>query len=639
MKVPTRRREPVMLTRITTLPRSEKASASMDAGRLRSCILNYLIGSEKRAASPDLRLFGWLKRSAYQHTQVPVGDLTNPDRARLAGSLWNGKVASLDSEPLAYKMSSLLNPKFEAALLERKLPVEEVIIKLVSRILLVLQEKFYSGDELGFLITVRTDKKAPEARVLVFPQTAGGKGLDFAGPVKASLSDGSTIWVDFQTLIRDTLFEIGLEFERDEIKIPPFSERFPYRAAQEMLLTNAAYKMAEGELNNENPGAEPTKEVLRARAVLCRERLLLKKNSELRELLENAYTAELSSWEAMSLDWAKQRAAGAAAGKSERAIALQQIARTSPPEYEAEIQARAERRSVRRECFRANSLYLGWQTFRWGHDAFWNDSGSGWWQDRMLQNDPLGAIMRDIGENPKRSGRRVSRASSHFKRLRNLRSFEPLQMRLSRINELFDSRHAEGQKACGRLETAKFFAAKQLGLSRVRLHTLNLGGVTAAARVAGVLPTYLSDYSAWKKEGRAIPLALNNEQKAKNALRQERLTARDRAILNSAPATDIDYKLMKAEPPPLTDDQKSQVGIAIHKVHSPRIKSARNVAAATPPAQILTEADDILGTSLSHHGNAIQQLLEAPSHQMFKRNTAFPLLDATEPKSFAGLLI
>jgi hypothetical protein len=152
------------------------------------------------SSNPKIRLFGLVRQAMGRY--FPDIDRVAP--AVLMDELLRWWLAATEGRKVVASNAVFsLHPEISAGLSKRRISVDDVLFANAARALEIYANRYYPGDEIGWVGGVHHDRKHPHLHVVIFPLTSGRKRLDLSPLIAISDGKGGKVRVDFQgTLAR-----------------------------------------------------------------------------------------------------------------------------------------------------------------------------------------------------------------------------------------------------------------------------------------------------------------------------------------------------------------------------------------------------------------------------------------------------
>ena len=234
--------------------------------------IDYLTKEE----TGKVRVYGFLRDDIFKMLGMQPHRLDNDTRVVACHSAWLQRMeAKKGARKFGHKYVLSLDPRFCELMAAAGKDVDAFLIQGLRTVLRRYQEKYYPGDQLGYLAGIHHDRKHIHAHALLFPFTQNGKNLN----VSNRKGDRRL----------QSMIETANKFVRD------YFDRefeFPIRASERPLDRVIQHRLIASYLIEEYSKLSPSPQGALAWLAREQKRIMSLPEPELRDILTKAYGTE-----------------------------------------------------------------------------------------------------------------------------------------------------------------------------------------------------------------------------------------------------------------------------------------------------------------------------------------------------------
>jgi len=436
----------------------------------------------------EIGVHGFLRRLVEAKTGRQIGTLTNIEKAESVEEIWKIKLAEKGLKKIAHKFVFSLDPEIAKKMREKGIPVDEHLNRIVRETWRRYQDKFYPGQEIGYLDGIHHDRAHPHSHVLLYPQTAQGKPLNVSRATeKPNLNiSGRPFRIDYQDFITRTAFELGQELEVMVMYTAPKIPGANIDCSQERLLSQAAWDDTKATgIAKSDPTFKP--------AFLARRRELdLAQDDHVRKVLATQYARQAANYRDSSPSSAMRNIDLVEAGRLEWRR-----------ELKAQASLRPDRPASMGDIAKARGILMGWQWIQW-------DGTEGrWWTARAKSNDDLGRWLHRTREELDSAFAQYDRETPFTGGRLNYQSKRArVDRHLMELEALRIQSQAQAQAVRKAYRAAKQARLDEVAITRYVGHVMSRTKSDAKAVLNRTKPNYLLHYEGWQARKAEVPLYL-----------------------------------------------------------------------------------------------------------------------------------
>ena len=462
----------------------------MDLQRLNQMVQGALKGG---LLGGELGFYGLLRQVASAPSARPFELLSSAEKVLAICQPWAARARKEKAECLGVKLIFDLDSKFDRDLAAKGVPTDETLAHVVVSCLRRYQQRFFPGQQLGFLLSVRSVGGRTQAWVLLYPASSRGTS------VVTMTSKGKLLSADHARFIEDAVRGLGLAVFLKKVQNPVCNFASPdVDPIQEQLLTRIAYQQLE---KSGKSGDDLAKFLPNERTTLA-----LRPDVDVRPLLKDAYDYWTAVWTKTEPEQAGKIIDSGYKYVSVLDSKLKETAGKNSPILTRQI--REIRNSGNKFAYfpTAKSVPLGRQTYRIIFPKI-----SQWIDDLLLE--PWGT-QKPLGEVVEQAQLEVATTIPELPSLldplgRNLAARSIVQKQLQALKIILRHRI---QTSKVKIETAmaeKAIKVEQVRRLRLLLHLPYLSISVAKAKIRGQLPDFLRHYDLSVQRGHPISVRIS----------------------------------------------------------------------------------------------------------------------------------
>lgn len=477
---------------------------------------------------------GFIRSLVEIKTGRKIAELNNDEVAVEVEEIWRALLAEKRLKKIAHKFVFSLDPELTKEMVEKKIPVDEHLNRIVHETLRRYQEKFYPGQELGYLTGIHHDRRHIHCHVLLYPQTGEGKPLNVSRASERpnleiiSKATGSPrkFRHDYQGFITAIAVDLARELEIMVKSVPSRSPKI-VDYPQERLLSQTAWDEVVAS------GVSPSPQPAFTEPFLARRRELEKApESDVKKVMLKAYANAAADYDALTPEQATARIKYVDETRPELAKWLKK----STP-------ARILRPTPLGDVAMARGILVGTQWVEW------DGAGLGeWWGKREKglpdPEDTSLFVRDDLSFWMIKTREELTSSFAHFDRdgviLGGQLTYQRKRILVDRylleLQALRIRSQAQAQKKRDDYLKAREARLDRVTFARYADHVMTRQKQNAKAKLAGDKPTYLLHYEGWKARG-VVDIPLDLPCRDASSIIAAKLEHRREVIANVRPIT------------------------------------------------------------------------------------------------------
>ena len=450
----------------------------------------------------ELGVYGLLRQVASEYSARPVELLSSAERMAAMRQFWAGQARERKTACLAYKLIFHLDPEFEHGMAAGKVPADETFTGIVVGSLRLYQQKFFPGQQLGYLLSIRSVRGKKQAWVLLYPASEQGWAAMLSPEAKLTTSAGKLVSVKHANFIRDSALKAANAIYHKKLSNPVRNFRCN-DPDQEQLLTQIAYSQLEkaGKTGDDLAKFLPDQ----------RTRLVHLPEVDIRPLLKDGYEASLRIWTAIDLAKAKSNIEKATGFLSLLASKLKAETEKSSQVFARSIEEIRKSGSASSYFPTANRIPLGTRTYRLTLPTI-----SRWIDEQLLEpwgtRKPLGEVVEQARLDVLAILPQSAHSPSSLDSLdRFLSARRIIQGRLLALKIILDDRLRTARALIKKAMIGKRDKVERVRRLRLLLHLPYLGISLSMAKIRGNQPQFLREYDRWQFRTQPIPVRISRQ--------------------------------------------------------------------------------------------------------------------------------
>ena len=589
----------------------------------------------------DLGVYGLLRQMTSEYSDSPLEQLSFVDRLAALRHCWVHGARKENSDCLAFKLVFELEPEFLSRMATKSVPMAETFTDIVVSTLRHYQQKFYPGQQLGYLYNLRRVGSRTQAWVLLYPVTDKGWAVMLSPSIMMKTSEGKLISADHARFIRDIIQGLGdAVFSKKVLNPVRNFASLDVDPIQEQLLTDVALKQLKdlGKTGHDLSKYLPDQRMT----------IVVLPEFQIRNLLKDAYDKWTDEWNKTNPTNAK-----AFIEKANAYIALLGSKLKEEANKHSEVLTRAIR-DIRKSGIkfsnvsRVKSVRLGWRTYRSILPKI-----SRWIDEHVMEPwgsyKPLWKVVEDaqlaVADISPESTNPISLVDPLYHTLTARRI---VQNTLLAVKIVCENRT---QNSKVHIETAmveKRTKVEKLRRVRLLLHLQYLQVLVAKASISGKRPEFLQMYGVWQKRSQPIPVHISRRVSGDPQSRYERDNRRRQELTRVKPLTiaqTLSSSLYCHDHNPLNLTSPS-IPLVTESVFSqdltgqgPNSVTSEIDETRTPQEILDSPVEKEIVSLINNNSDAVRNMLRTPKNRRVERSSTRQVLDEHSPEEFikAGL--